>query len=180
MKKSRGFTLIELLVVVAIIGMLSSMVLVSVNSSRIKSRDARRLSDLSQIQKALELFYSQNGRYPQINSAATFSAATLWNGTTGSLQYELRDFISRLPVDPTNDTSYQYWYDSDSANQYQSYGLMTRLEYSGNYSKASSDGGTHQGTVGNYYEIGEQPSFCARAGKGDWYLGGAAQVCQNP
>lgn len=48
-RSSRGFTLIELLVVIAIIGMLSSVVLASLNSARSKSRDSRRLEDLKQI-----------------------------------------------------------------------------------------------------------------------------------
>lgn len=61
---ARGFTLIELLVVIAIIGMLSSVVLASLNSARAKSRDARRLADMKQIQIALELYYDTNGGYP--------------------------------------------------------------------------------------------------------------------
>jgi len=55
--KSMGFTLIELLVVISIIGLLSSIVLTSVNSARAKARDARRLADLRQIQNALALYY---------------------------------------------------------------------------------------------------------------------------
>lgn len=63
--KARGFTLIELLVVIAIIGILSSVVLASLNSARAKARDARRLSDLHQIRNALELYASDNnGAYP--------------------------------------------------------------------------------------------------------------------
>ncbi|QSH39707.1 type II secretion system protein [Candidatus Kaiserbacteria bacterium] len=54
-KSQRGFTLIELLVVIAIIGMLSSVVLASLNSARESARDARRLADIRQIQTALEL-----------------------------------------------------------------------------------------------------------------------------
>ncbi len=59
----KGFTLIELLVVVAIIGILSSVVLASLNSAREKARDARRKSDLKQIQNALEMYYNDCGTY---------------------------------------------------------------------------------------------------------------------
>ncbi|MBX4188046.1 MAG: prepilin-type N-terminal cleavage/methylation domain-containing protein [Candidatus Doudnabacteria bacterium] len=66
MKKfmQKGFTLIELLVVIAIIGILSAVVLVSLNSARAKSRDARRLADVRQVMTALELYYNDNGQYP--------------------------------------------------------------------------------------------------------------------
>ncbi len=63
-KYNRGFTLIELLVVVAIIGILSSVVLASLNSARSKARDAKRLSDMRQIQNALEMYYHDNGFFP--------------------------------------------------------------------------------------------------------------------
>lgn len=59
-----GFTLIELLVVIAIISLLSSVVLASLNSTRKKARDARRLSDMKQIQTALALYYDVNNNYP--------------------------------------------------------------------------------------------------------------------
>lgn len=62
--KSRGFTLIELLVVIAIIGLLSSVVFASLNSTRGKARDARRLSDMKQMQTALEFYYDKYDRYP--------------------------------------------------------------------------------------------------------------------
>jgi len=59
----RGFTLIELLVVVAIISMLSSVILVSLNSAKVKARDARVMSDVSQIRNELELVVSNSGNY---------------------------------------------------------------------------------------------------------------------
>lgn len=92
MKKfTRGFTLIELLVVIAIIGILSSVVLASLNSAREKSRDARRVSDLKQIQLALELYFDSNTEYPDTVAALV---------TAG--------FMPQEPKDPTSGNSYAY------------------------------------------------------------------------
>ena len=60
----KGFTLIELLVVIAIIGVLASVVLASLNTARRKSRDAKRIADIKQIQLALEMMFDDNGEYP--------------------------------------------------------------------------------------------------------------------
>jgi len=56
----KGFTLIELLVVVAIIGILASVVLASLNSARNKGADAGIKSTLSDTRVQIELFYSDN------------------------------------------------------------------------------------------------------------------------
>lgn len=63
-QKNRGFTLIELLVVISIIGLLTTIVSVSLNSARAKARDARRLQDFHSIVTALDMFYNQYGQYP--------------------------------------------------------------------------------------------------------------------
>jgi len=63
--RASGFTLIELLVVIAIIGILASVVLASLNQSRVQARDAARVAQLGQIVTALNLYYLENGRYAQ-------------------------------------------------------------------------------------------------------------------
>ena len=64
MKNKKGFTLIELLVVIAIIGLLATLSVVALNNARQKSRDAKRVSDIKQIQTALELYFVDNNGYP--------------------------------------------------------------------------------------------------------------------
>ncbi len=89
--KQRGFTLIELLVVIAIIGILSSIVLASLNGARKKGRDARRISDLKQIQLALEMSYDANGsEYPDALSSLSPT------------------YISVVPADPQTGSAYSY------------------------------------------------------------------------
>ncbi len=64
MFQKKGFTLVELLVVIAIIGLLSTLAVVSLGSARSKARDARRISDIKQVQSALELYFADQGAYP--------------------------------------------------------------------------------------------------------------------
>lgn len=70
---SRGFTLIELLVVIAIIGILSSVVLASLNTARSKGQDAAIQSDLSTVQTQAEIYYGGGGNNTY---GAAFTAGT--------------------------------------------------------------------------------------------------------
>ncbi len=112
--KSQGFTLIELLVVIAIIGLLSSIALVSLNSARKKARNAKRVSDLRQIQSALELYYSDNNSYPNPGFAWRSECAGWGSYTPGGVIPGLvPTYLASFPSDPrmnktTNDSCYIY------------------------------------------------------------------------
>lgn len=102
MSKKNAFTLVELLVVIAIIGLLASIVLVSVNSARKKARDAKRLSDMRQIILALEMYYDINGRYPSISGDGCCDG---WDqGPCGADPFigalETANLMSKVPTDP--------------------------------------------------------------------------------
>jgi len=89
-KSSAGFTLIELLVVITIIGILSTIVMVSLNTARGKARDARRVSDVRQLQLALEMHQDSNGRYPS------------------DLSELAPQYVNAEPMDPNGIDGYQY------------------------------------------------------------------------
>lgn len=118
MEKQRGFTLIELLVVVAIIGMLSSVVLASMNTARQKARDARRLSDARALMTALELYYSSNTAYP---------------GTAGQVSDVLTaltpEHITQLPSDPAYSGAEGYLY--GTSNTLHGYAIAVQQEQTG-------------------------------------------------
>lgn len=118
--RQRGFTLIELLVVIAIIGILSSVVLASLNTARQKGRDARRISDIKQLQLALELNYDSAQSYPAALSTLSSSG-----------------YITTVPTDPSDLSQYAYVQLSSGS----SYVLCAQLEVTSN-NVLSSDSDT--------------------------------------
>ncbi len=115
-KSKKGFTLIELLVVIAIIGILASVVLASLNSARKKSRDARRVADIKQIQLALELYFDANRSYP-----------TGLYGTGDTTGLTAGNYMPTVSYDPLG-TSVQYSYTYSGATLPTYYHLGASLE----------------------------------------------------
>ncbi len=85
-----GFTLVELMVTVAIIAVLSAIVTANFSSARSKSRDAKRVSDVAQIQLALEFFFDRCNQYPPAPLDVTYVCPT--NSTV-----ILSNYISTIP-----------------------------------------------------------------------------------
>jgi len=115
-EKNPGFTLIELLVVISIIGFLATVSVIAFNNARMKARDAKRMTDIKQIQTALELYFDSNGSYPL--SLSWFNDC---NGS-GSFQTALQPlvsggFMSKIPNDPNipnNPWPQCYYYQSNN------------------------------------------------------------------
>ena len=117
--------MIELLVVIAIIGMLSSVVLASMNSARTKARDTRRLADLRQIQTALKLYNSDHQKYPPTPTSSQVANMTSTLVTPG--------YIPALPKDPkfTGSSGYRYYAGTSQSG----YTLLMQSEKIGTWCK---------------------------------------------
>ncbi len=97
-KSQKGFTLVELLVVIAIIGILATLLLLQLGVARQRARDAKRIVDINQVRTATELYFDDNGTYPQ---AANYNAL-------GALF--VPKYLTQLPIDPLNTGNYSYNY----------------------------------------------------------------------
>jgi prepilin-type N-terminal cleavage/methylation domain-containing protein len=114
-----GFTLIELMVVISIITLISSMLLGTFKGARVKTRDAKRIADINNLAKSLELYYSDNLRYPNCHDAGYPNGCDIYNPPTAvydsSLDGEFMGFlspkyISKDALDPLNNSNYFYVY----------------------------------------------------------------------
>ncbi len=127
----KGFTLIELLVVIAIIGILTGIIIASLNGARANSRDGKRLSDIAQLQLALESYFDACKQYPPANSSNYLDGGAA--GSTGPgcpSGVNLNTFIPSVPVAPTQGKAYIYEPQSSS----KSYCLAAVLENTTNSS----------------------------------------------
>jgi len=102
---SKGFTLVEILIVISIIGILSNLVLLQLGAARAKARDVKRISDVSQIKSAEELFFDDNGRYSQTTNL-TSDLVTIGK------------YLSLMPVDPLTTTCSDRVYDGSGCYGY--------------------------------------------------------------
>lgn len=156
----KGFTLLELLVVISIISLLATFGFVQLSNARRDARDTKRIADLKQVTRALELYYNDNGKYP---------IQTSWSLESGnSPSVWIPDIVASghidiLPIDPINDPGannepwqsdkkYSYQYTSHDNNQ--EYNLTAKLENPNNENTCANkcwvfntDSGSREGDV---------------------------------
>ncbi len=168
-----GFTLIELLVVIAIIGILASVVIASLNSARAKSRDTARIAQLEQIEQAINMYYLDNGYYPQIQDGAGFESSCgsqtenwVHCDRLNIIANLLSPYITLVPESMSNTTqgNYYYRYTSQSVDGWQTYGMMVYLETP---NAGADDGGYYS----NAWEVGTKIDYCKKytGGGANWY-----------
>lgn len=116
-KSSRGFTLVELVIVVAVIIILAAMTISVYSGAQARSRDAKRKADIANIAKALELYYDDNGEYPNAANNGTLISSS-WSVSKDSVSWPaFSSFLTApsaktgtaatdsVPADPTNNGS---------------------------------------------------------------------------
>lgn len=103
----KGFTILELIVVIALIGLIASIILASFSDVRARNRDAKRVSDVKEIEKALSLYQIDNNRFP--SSSDPSLPVTITGTDEISVLLESGGHISAVPIDPQHpSSSYTY------------------------------------------------------------------------
>ena len=160
--RSRAFTLIELIVVIAIIGLLTGIIMTNFGPSRGKARDTKRISDLSHLQLALELYFDRCRQYPPSINDTTVTSSTCPPSIT------LGSYISVIPAAPASGT-YDYAV-HDSSGSLIDYVLHSKLE---SYNEIIRDGLPSGSGTGSDWSVTTGSSFsCTNASPGTDYCVG--------
>jgi len=130
----KGFTLVELVIAVGIIlTLLSASFIIYSGNLRYneKSRDIKRLSDLSLLERCINEYKMDNNSLPDtagiLRTSTTLPSGStdLANSSSGWIKTDLSSYTSRLPIDPLNNSEYYYVYFHNGS----SYEINAKLEH---------------------------------------------------
>jgi len=116
--KRRGFTLIEMIVVVSIIGLLAAAATLAYNKQRVRSREVKRIADVSSVKDALELYLTDGSVLPSYVSETLISIALSGLVTKGYIPSLPNDPLPSGATDHTYCTGYAYWTNADYGSTY--------------------------------------------------------------
>ncbi len=107
-RSESGMTFVELLVVIAVFSVLVTGLIVLINPTAqvAKSNDAKRKSDLVQLQRALEAYYQDKGKYPSNPGAGNY---TINDGGAKNWGTSWSPYMTKLPKDPLSTNTYVYF-----------------------------------------------------------------------
>lgn len=112
----KGFSIVELTVVIAVLGILTTIVIISYNGFQERTRDSERKSDIAQLRIALDKYYADNSQYPGVCASDDTACSTQ------ALETELSPYINSIPIDPKFDDAsasrYEYTRGGTSGNAY--------------------------------------------------------------
>lgn len=117
---SRGFTIVELLIVIVVIAILAAITIVAFNGVQARARDSQRQADVKAITKALELYYIDNGKFPNGSGSTTInnSWSTTADASWANLATSLRPYLASLPTDPFSTTGSNVTSSSSAGTNY--------------------------------------------------------------
>ena len=161
--RTTGFTIVELLIVIVVIAILAAIRIVAYNGIQSRAKDTSKVQKMNDIAKALELYKSDKGYYPQILDASGSESSTTCGSQTENWGHcdrlkVLTDMLAPyasvelLSLSNAVTGTDAFYYTTQTVDNYQTYGM--RILVDGN--AGQNDGGY----ASNQYELGQKPRYC--------------------
>lgn len=160
LKSQEGITILEVVIAIFILSLLFTSVVLFTDpvGMRQKSRDNKRLSDISSLERIITEYKLDNGNYPDVSGAVRTSntlpdsgSISLTSSQAGWINEDFRNYNSMLNVDPINDSTYFYTY-THNLNSFELNAKLEKLT-----KPAQEDGGNDP----NMYEVGNNLNLIA-------------------